>query len=57
MKEISKEERKRESDNERGRTTAVQYTVSWKPRELNFKKERIIYIKSYRQLEVEDNGV
>lgn len=35
----------------------MQYTVSWKPRGQNFKRERMISIKSYRQLEVKDNGV
>lgn len=50
-------EKEKESGSERGRTRAVQYTVSWKPREQNFKKERMIYVKSYRQLDVKDNGV
>lgn len=56
LKEISKD-RKIERSRGRSKTRTIQYTVSWKPRAQNFKRERIIFIKWYRQLEIKDNGV
>lgn len=57
MMEISKEDRKKGGGGERGRTSTVQCTVSWKQREQNFKKERIINIELQANRRCEDNGV
>ena len=56
LKEISKD-RKIERGRGRSKSRTIQYTVSWKPRAQNFKRERMIFIKWYRQLEIKDNGV
>lgn len=50
-------DRKIERGRGRSKTRTIQYTVSWKPRAQNFKREKMIFIKWYRQLEIKDNGI